>query len=141
MYHIVNSVKWHLAPTGRTTCDYGSPATTQNECQEAVAFVAAVANKTPGRNIHVGDGGTCNDGAWGGVPLGCSVQTGRDWTAHFKPSGVNCNTGTQDYQLVCSGAPLGVRQWHLAPAGHANDGVIIKIFEDFIGCAVSTLLV
>ena len=95
---ILSSSKWHLAPAGRTTCDYGSPAP-QNDCLAAVEFAAAVANKTPGRNIQVGNGGTCNDASWGGVPLGCSVMTGGDWTAHYKTSGVNCNTR---YQLVCS---------------------------------------
>jgi len=102
---ILSRSKWHLAPAGRTTCDYGSPAP-QNDCLAAVAFAAADAGKIPsGQNIQVGNGGTCNDGGWGSVPLDCSAQMG-SWTAHFKTmlglSGVNCNTG---YQLVCSGAP------------------------------------
>jgi hypothetical protein len=79
-------------------CDYGSPAP-QNDCLAAVEFVAALAGETPKRNIQVGNGGACNEVGWGSVPLGCSAQTGGDWTAHYKTSGVNCNTG---YQLLCS---------------------------------------
>jgi hypothetical protein len=92
--------KWHLAPAGRTTCDYGVLAT-QSECASAVAALASAANRTPGRNIQVGNVGTCNEGGWGTVPLGCSAQTGGDWTAHFKTSVENCNSGSLGYQPVC----------------------------------------
>jgi hypothetical protein len=46
-----------------------------------------------------GSDGSCNDGAWGDVPLGCSAQSGGDWAAHYKTSGVNC--AGMLYQLVC----------------------------------------
>ena len=43
------------------------------------------------------------DGSWGQVPLGCSVQSGVDWTAHYKTG--NQGTGAacihKNYQLVC----------------------------------------
>ena len=62
--------------------------------------------ETPARSIQKGSGGTCRDDSWGAVPLGCSAQSGGDWTAHLK-------TGTETlegciyliYQLVCSGLP------------------------------------
>ena len=80
----------------------------------------AVTGKIPsGQNIQVGSGGSCNDGSWGRVPLNCSAQTG-SWAAHFKTSGVNCNTG---YQLVCSGASIfsatatDVGVWFVVPGG------------------------
>jgi hypothetical protein len=90
--------KWHLAPPGWTSCDSGAPAT-QAECASAVATLASEAGRIPGRtSTVVGSGGSCNDGGWGNVPLGCSAQTGGDWAAHYKTSGVNCNSG---YPLVC----------------------------------------
>jgi len=41
---------------------------------------------------------------WGGVPLGCSVQTWGDWAPHLKLEGPNCNNG--QYQLACFGSEL-----------------------------------
>ena len=99
---ILSGSKWHLAPAGRTTCDYGVLAT-QSECASAVAALASVANRAPGQGIQVGwvgNGGTCNNNGWGRIPLGCSAQTSFDWTAHYKQSGPNCNNG--DFQLVCT---------------------------------------
>ena len=53
-----------------------------------------------------GSGGPCLDGSMGSVPLGCSAQSGGDWAAHYKTSGV---TGAgcvhEHYQLVCSNVP------------------------------------
>jgi hypothetical protein len=95
------NIPWHLAPAGQTSCDYGSPAT-QNQCETAVAAVASMDGRIPGRGILIGSGGSCNDGAWGSIPLGCSAQIGGDWAAHYKTSGANCNPGR--YSLVCSGA-------------------------------------
>ena len=62
--------------------------------------LASVANRTPARGMVIGSGGTCNDNSWGTIPLGCSAQTGGDWTAHYIMDGPNCNNG--NYQLVCS---------------------------------------
>jgi hypothetical protein len=106
-------IPWHLAPAGRTSCAYGSPAT-QNECGTAVAAVASKAGRIPPNGINIGSGGLCNDGSWGSVPLGCSAQTGGSWAAHYKTSGANCNPGL--YSLVCSGSV----PWHLAPAGQTR---------------------
>ena len=49
----------------------------------------------------VGSDGTCEE-AWGVVPLGCSIQSGGDGTAHYKISG-NENEGciADGYQLIC----------------------------------------
>ena len=65
-----------------------------------MAALASAANRTPARGMVTGSVGTCNDGGIGGVPLGCSAQTG-SWSAHYKTGGVNCNSG---YSLVCSGS-------------------------------------
>ena len=104
---------WHLAPAGQTSCDYGSPAT-QNECEKAVAALASKAGTKPGRGIQYGSSGSCNDGGWGNIPLGCTSQTGGDWAAHYKTSDAVCNPGSVSYSLVCS-VP-----WHLAPAGQTS---------------------
>lgn len=70
-----------------------------HECQAA----SAQFYPNPGRSSQVGSGGSCLDGSWGQVPLGCSVLSGSDGAAHFKTSG---DTGRgcigQGYQLVCS---------------------------------------
>ena len=88
----------HLAQPGANSCDNGTVV--QSGCEAAVQIFANEANKIPGRSMVVGSGGTCNDGGWGQVPLGCSVQscTNCDWTAHYKTGGAGCNKG---YQLVC----------------------------------------
>jgi len=97
---ICGSVAWHLAPSFATACDYGTTAT-QDQCGSAVKQLASASGNAPGRSLQVGSAGSCNDGSWGSVPLGCSAQTGGDWAAHYKTSGVNCNN--RYYQLVCSG--------------------------------------
>ena len=91
---------YHLAPKNATSCESGSTVS-QSECNEAVNFLARKNGKTPGRGLQSGSGGTCGDGAWGGVPTGCSAQTGGDWAPHLKVGQPNCNNGS--YQLVCSG--------------------------------------
>ena len=72
----------------------------QNECESVARKLTP---DTPGRSMVVGHGGGCLDGSWGQVPLGCSVQSGGDWAAHYKTSG---DTGKgcihAAYQLVCT---------------------------------------
>ena len=53
---------------------------------------------------RVCSGGGCNDGGFGSVPLGCSVQSTGDWTAHYK-AGTDPTPGCigAAYQVVCSG--------------------------------------
>ena len=92
---------WHLAPAGQALCDYGFPVS-REECETAVNTLALEAGKIPGRIMQVGCCGARNDGAWGQVPLGCSAQTGGDNAAYFKTIGINCDSYTNDYQLVCS---------------------------------------
>ena len=55
----------------------------------------------PGRELVVGSGGTCEE-AWGVVPLGCSIQSRGDGTAHYKIGG-DKNEGciADGYQLIC----------------------------------------
>lgn len=90
---------YHLAPAGASRCDYGTTPP-QNKCLEAANILATEAGKTMGRaTLQVGSGGTCNDGGWGQVPSGCSVQSAGDWTAHFKTSASDCAHSA--YQLVC----------------------------------------
>ena len=91
---------FHLAPAGTSKCDHGK-SVKQSECGDAVRTLAKIAGKVPARNLLVGRGGRCRDGGWGSVPLGCSAQSGNDWTAHFKSTGSNCPATA--YQLVCSG--------------------------------------
>ena len=56
----------------------------------------------PSTNLKVGSGGSCLDGSWGQVPVGCSVQSGGSGNAHYKTSG---DTGPgcihENYQLIC----------------------------------------
>ena len=94
---------WHLAPPGAHVCDCGSSAS-ETVCAEAVLRVAGANGNTPGRSMQTGSGGTCRDDSWGGVPVGCSAQSGGDWTAHFK-SGPDTGEGCiyEMYQLICSG--------------------------------------
>ena len=87
----------YLAPPGSDSCDIGNTVP-QDECEAAGLKLSP----NPARRLQVGSGGSCMDGSWGQVPLGCSVQSGNDRAAHFKTSG---DTGpgciSQDYQLVC----------------------------------------
>ena len=87
----------HLAPPGLHSCDYGEMVP-KHECEAA----GRTLSPNPLRTLQVGQGGSCSDGGWGQVPLGCSVQSGNDRTAHFKTSG---DTGpgciSNIYQLVC----------------------------------------
>ena len=126
---VAHTNEWHLAPAGAHACDAGSTAA-QSKCEAAAKQLAALAGKIPGRPISVGRGGTCLDGNWGQVPLGCSAQSGAggDGTAHYKTAG---DTGagciSKMYQLICSGPAVATTGTHLSdtpnltPAGtHMN---------------------
>jgi hypothetical protein len=97
-----STADWHLAPAGATVCDTGTNAA-ENQCEDAVAEIAAARGSTPQRSLQIGSGGSCGDGAWGLVPVGCSAQSGGDWSAHYKTSGVN-DCPHAHYQLVCGEA-------------------------------------
>ena len=61
-----------------------------------------MSGNVPGRSLQVGSGGTCLDGTWGQVPIGCSVQSGGDWAPVYKngsDTGLGCIHPM--YQLVC----------------------------------------
>jgi len=97
---------YHFAPAGSVRCDYGH-SVAQPLCALAIG---SISTHTPGRGMQVGSGGSCNDRSWGSVPRGCSVQSGGDWTAHYKTSGtVQDGCAHNMYQLVCDNSPkLGV---------------------------------
>ena len=97
---------WHLAPAGAHTCDRGISAT-QTECEAAAEQLAAATGNAAGRAFQISAGtpdDSCLDTGWGGVPLGCSVQSGGDWAARYKTGGVGGDGCTRwVYQMVCSG--------------------------------------
>ena len=102
-YTLVSTdARLHLAPGGQSSCDYGVPID-QSECEAAVRSFAQSAGEIPKKSMQVGHGGSCLDGGWGQVPLGCSAQSGSEWTAHYKTGG-NVEEGCthQHYQLVCA---------------------------------------
>jgi hypothetical protein len=123
---------WHLAPKGAGTCDFGTVATL-DECKTASEFVMAkyYPEKVSKRSLYeawmVGDSvGNCQEkGGWGGIPPGCALQSGNDWTPHYKWVDLNCDSYNPAYQLVCSDdsptqnasffPPL--EDFHLAPRG------------------------
>ena len=87
----------HLAPPGSSSCDYGETVP-KHECEAA----GRTLSPNPRRTLQVGHGGSCSDGSWGQVPLGCSVQSGIDGTAHYKTSGDTAPGCISNiYQLVC----------------------------------------
>ena len=114
----------HLAPQGATKCDYGI-SVPQSKCGAAVHHFARIAGQIPARSLQVGSGGSCLDGSWGQVPLGCSAQSGGDWSAHYKTGGVDHNEGCihELYQLVCYDANKGTIYCHNY---HANKILIKK---------------
>ena len=101
-FNNIDLANFHLAPPGSDKCDYGF-SVDMSDCENAVLAFAVAAGSKPGRSLKVGSGGTCMDGSWGQVPLGCSAQSGGDWTAHYK---TNIDTGhgciAALYQLVCT---------------------------------------
>ena len=74
---------------------------TKEHCETAAKFFYP----NSGRKLQVGSG--CTD-SWEHVPLGCSVQTGGDGSAHYKtkedPNKCSINRDHQKanfYQMVC----------------------------------------
>eukprot|EP00928_Gymnodinium_smaydae_P010029 TRINITY_DN13769_c0_g1_i1.p1 TRINITY_DN13769_c0_g1~~TRINITY_DN13769_c0_g1_i1.p1 ORF type:complete len:1592 (+),score=293.52 TRINITY_DN13769_c0_g1_i1:39-4814(+) len=106
---------YHLAPAGAAKCDYGDNVN-ELKCLEIGRLLAQQSgNDKYQMTLVVGNGGMCNEEPWGGVPAGCSVQSGTDWTAHFKygePTKEGCVNGR--FQLVCTGNEVG---YHLGPKG------------------------
>ena len=107
----------HLAPSGKASCDYGDPVTSEEQCRiigknfefmenENTCVLESGTNACRGLQIRTQDN-CANDEAWGRIPLGCSVQTGGDWAAHLRRGNVTCNDNNvnRNYQLVCSGPP------------------------------------
>ena len=92
---------FHLAPAGSSKCDYGTTID-ESDCEGVVRSFAATFEQVPGQSMQIGSGGSCLDGSWGQVPVGCSAQSGGSWTAHYKTStdnGEGCIHSA--YQLVC----------------------------------------
>eukprot|EP00928_Gymnodinium_smaydae_P024609 TRINITY_DN19869_c0_g2_i2.p1 TRINITY_DN19869_c0_g2~~TRINITY_DN19869_c0_g2_i2.p1 ORF type:complete len:4265 (-),score=633.29 TRINITY_DN19869_c0_g2_i2:6-12800(-) len=95
---------YHLAPAGMQECDYGQNVVYQ-KCLEAARVVAVSAGGPSQKKLQVGLGGSCGDGGWGSVPLGCSVRSGgRNWDAYFKyGKSEKLGCGGADIQLICTG--------------------------------------
>lgn len=95
-------LEFHLAPSGAAVCDYGSAVHRKDCFQHAYDLIPKGADLTRIRGLQQGSGGRCRLG-WGGVPGGCSAQSGGAWTAHYKsgkPTSSSCVI--DNYQLVCT---------------------------------------
>jgi len=82
----------HLDPQGSNTCSTGSIS--EEECLEAVVELLPARQRQGRRHLVAG--------SWGHVPVGCSVQSGGDWAAHFNRRHDGSNSGA--YSPVCVGA-------------------------------------
>lgn len=91
--------KYHTAPAGRQTCDYGAGVPFE-ECHAATQALLPK-DKTNVRTTQVGSDGSCGTGSWNEVPKGCSAQTRGDWAPHFNKLGSTCPG--PGYQLLCTG--------------------------------------
>jgi len=90
---------YFLAEAAAYTCPEGSGTVDEADC-EAVA--AGLATSPAGRSLRKGSGGSCAGWSWGSVPVGCSLQSGGDNTAHYKSGGVTGPGCVKDkFQLVC----------------------------------------
>ena len=86
-----------MAPPGSHKCDFGE-SVARHECEAASEVF--MRNNHPDKNMAVGSGGTCLDGGFGEVPLGCSLQhSGRPHYKTSGDSGKDCISS--GYQLVC----------------------------------------
>eukprot|EP00492_Amphilonche_elongata_P003876 TRINITY_DN424_c0_g1_i4.p1 TRINITY_DN424_c0_g1~~TRINITY_DN424_c0_g1_i4.p1 ORF type:complete len:215 (-),score=33.85 TRINITY_DN424_c0_g1_i4:531-1154(-) len=97
MHESEMSDKYHLAPPGAGTCDYGE--TVSSEDCEAVS--AMLVTGPIGAPIQRGSGGSCGDGAWGNVPPGCSAQSGGGNAAHYQSIDLQCDSYHGITTTVC----------------------------------------
>lgn len=101
--------KYHLAPPGSASCDYGKPVH-ERECLAAVnslrQYEGVPAPQASRARLQSGSGGTCMDGGWGQVPHSCSAQSGGDWAAHYKSGNTEKGCVHSAYQLVCEKWPF-----------------------------------
>ena len=113
---------WHLAPAGSNLCHFGVTPS-QAQCEAAVLGVTTAAGKTPGRPLQIGSGGGCD------VPIGCSVQSDKDWTAHFKTAGNSVDCGGGHSAATCAECSQGNGtawcggecEWQDAACGRPSD--------------------
>lgn len=94
--------RYYLANPGATVCPIGGKVNSKEECEWMAGFRPfREGDRTDIQVFGTDDADAPLDGAWGNVPLGCSVQTGPggDGARHFKDHGFNENGG--EYQLVC----------------------------------------
>ena len=119
----------HLAPPGSSACDYGI-SVSHEECETAALNFFP----NPARSLYTGHGGTCCDISWGRVPLGCSIQSGGDGTAHYKTSGSACSGCIhEDYQLVCKSNGKCFRYpFNIIVRAHRNIIVCLKVVVNLI---------
>jgi hypothetical protein len=97
--HFVSGL-WTLAKIGARSCPDGTRTPLVTECSDAAAAILGSLGKKAGRDLQVGDGTGSDTSSWGGVPPGCSIQSGGDWSTHFN-MGSGGNNGV--YSPVCSG--------------------------------------
>jgi len=90
---VANMLVAHMGVAASDTC--GSTSVNEAECLEAVRALLP-AGQAQGRSHLVA-------GSWGHVPVGCSVQSGGDWAAHFNRRASGSNDG--GYSPVCNGPP------------------------------------
>jgi len=90
-----DSEGWHLAALGLGQCDgYSRGPRNASECNSSGMELLRKLGRTPGRTMWVGEGT--------GLPFGCTIQSGGDWTIHYNPHHNN-RTGGKGYQFVCDG--------------------------------------
>jgi len=89
------STDYHFVEDCGSECDYGDPVP-ESQCLVAVQSLLPV-GVTQDYTSLVGPG------TWDYVPLGCSVQTGGDWAAHYSTTPKTAEWGC--YTLVCTGVP------------------------------------
>ena len=93
-----DAVKYHIAPRGASACPLGTAAVAQAECGQAGLEAMAEKGESASRQPVAGNGTGAPSSSWGGVPPGCSVQSGGDWATHYNTGNGTNNGG---YSPVC----------------------------------------
>lgn len=89
--------KYNLGPKGSESCS--GESVSQANCFRVAKNLVEKQNAKMGRKTFQVKNGTGQDiNGWGGVPSGCSVQSGGDWAVHYN-TGTGKNNGL--YSPVC----------------------------------------
>jgi uncharacterized protein (DUF1800 family)/uncharacterized protein (DUF1501 family) len=101
----VDQLVAHLEPEASNACS--TESVSEADCLEAVRSLLPAGQSQRRKGLVVG--------SWHRhVPVGCAVQSGGDWTAHFNRASVGSNSGS--YSPVCTGRePLHQLVAHLEP--------------------------